>query len=261
MAKVIFLAGTAGFWSYERSDTLVRISVNTSGEKSETLVRKNEDKANTKNQNIRRKPEVCLQDVLDGCDLYDVDLIGYPYTWERGRGTDGWVEVKLDRTLVDSSFMNTFTDTRLTNLEISPSDHSPLFLEPKKVLQVVTMKASRFKNVWIHEPMFKQIVKEKFWSIISEDLVSLVQQFFVRGTLEHGIGDANIVLIPKKKNPATMMDLHPISLCNVAYKVCYDQISDDDRTSFDRVERPSVRPARRRMRGFVPPIHLWCENQ
>ena len=39
MAKVIFLAVTAGFWSYERSDTLVRMSVNTSGEKSETLVR------------------------------------------------------------------------------------------------------------------------------------------------------------------------------------------------------------------------------
>ncbi|KAL8155978.1 hypothetical protein AgCh_001147 [Apium graveolens] len=36
MAKVIFLAGTAEFWSYERSDTLVRMSVNTSGEKSET---------------------------------------------------------------------------------------------------------------------------------------------------------------------------------------------------------------------------------
>ncbi|KAL8157121.1 hypothetical protein AgCh_001998 [Apium graveolens] len=57
MAKVILLAGTAGFWSYERSDTLVRMSVHTSGEKSETLVRKNEDKANTKNQKIRRKPE------------------------------------------------------------------------------------------------------------------------------------------------------------------------------------------------------------
>ncbi|KAL8091531.1 hypothetical protein AgCh_033960 [Apium graveolens] len=38
MAKVIFLAGTADFWSYERSDTLVRKSVNTSGEKSETHV-------------------------------------------------------------------------------------------------------------------------------------------------------------------------------------------------------------------------------
>ncbi|KAL8127054.1 hypothetical protein AgCh_014106 [Apium graveolens] len=38
MAKVIFLAGTTGFWSYERSDTLVRMSVKMSGEKSEILV-------------------------------------------------------------------------------------------------------------------------------------------------------------------------------------------------------------------------------
>ena len=36
MAKVIFLAGTAECWSYEKSDTLVRMSVNTSGEKSDT---------------------------------------------------------------------------------------------------------------------------------------------------------------------------------------------------------------------------------
>ncbi|KAL8116056.1 hypothetical protein AgCh_022517 [Apium graveolens] len=33
-------AGTAEFWSYERSDTLVRMSVNTSGEKSEIYVRR-----------------------------------------------------------------------------------------------------------------------------------------------------------------------------------------------------------------------------
>ncbi|KAL8156042.1 hypothetical protein AgCh_001208 [Apium graveolens] len=39
MAKVIFLAGTSECWSYERSDTLVRMSVNMSGEKSETRVR------------------------------------------------------------------------------------------------------------------------------------------------------------------------------------------------------------------------------
>ncbi|KAL8116615.1 hypothetical protein AgCh_022961 [Apium graveolens] len=39
MAKVILFVGTTGFWSYEMSDTLVRMSVNTSGEKGETHVR------------------------------------------------------------------------------------------------------------------------------------------------------------------------------------------------------------------------------
>lgn len=59
---------------------------------------------------------------------------------------------------------------------------------------------------------------QKFW-IIGANLVSLTQQFFVRGKLDHCIGDANIVLIPKKKNAVTMMNLCPISLCNAVYKV------------------------------------------
>ncbi|XP_074347256.1 uncharacterized protein LOC141686098 [Apium graveolens] len=44
---------------------------------------------------------------------------------------------------------------------------------------------------------------------------------FEIGKLEEHIGDANIVLIPKKKNPVIMMDLRPIFLCNVADKVMH----------------------------------------
>lgn len=66
---------------------------------------------------------------------------------------------------------------------------------------------------------FSRFFYQKFWSIISSDMVTLVQDFLIHGKLVDHIGDANIVLIPKKKNPATMMDLRPISLCNVTYKV------------------------------------------
>lgn len=86
--------------------------------------------------------------------------MGHPYTWERGRGTNKWVEIKLDRALVTRSFNNIFTVVKLTNLEIITSDHSPIFLEPAIVSQVIGMKTFRFENAWLREPMCLQIVEE-----------------------------------------------------------------------------------------------------
>lgn len=60
---------------------------------------------------------------------------------------------------------------------------------------------------------------QKFWSIVEDDVYQLVSKFFSLGKFENNITDTNIVLIPKKHSPTTMMDLRPISLCNVAYKI------------------------------------------
>ncbi|KAL8100588.1 hypothetical protein AgCh_032736 [Apium graveolens] len=60
---------------------------------------------------------------------------------------------------------------------------------------------------------------QKFWKIMGDDMVTVVRNFLIHGTLEGDIGDTNIVLIPKKKNPVNMTELRPISLCNVVYKV------------------------------------------
>ena len=60
---------------------------------------------------------------------------------------------------------------------------------------------------------------QKFWGIVGEDLIALAHNFLITGELKDEIGNTNILLIPKKKNPTNMMDLRPISLCNVSYKV------------------------------------------
>lgn len=31
--------------------------------------------------------------------LRDMDLIGHQYTWEKGRGTEDWMDIRLDRAL------------------------------------------------------------------------------------------------------------------------------------------------------------------
>lgn len=40
------------------------------------------------------------------------------------------IEIRLDRALVNQAFLGMFTESRLTNLEVSTSDHCPIWLEP-----------------------------------------------------------------------------------------------------------------------------------
>lgn len=51
--------------------------------------------------------------MLEDCILVDMNLVSYPYTWEQGFGSDAWIEVRLDRALVNMDFLNMFKDVNL----------------------------------------------------------------------------------------------------------------------------------------------------
>lgn len=40
-----------------------------------------------------------FNEVLVDTSLIDIELVGHQFTWERGRGTEEWMEVRLDRAL------------------------------------------------------------------------------------------------------------------------------------------------------------------
>jgi hypothetical protein len=60
---------------------------------------------------------------------------------------------------------------------------------------------------------------QRNWGTLKEDIIKEVRNFFAKGELSDGINDTAIVLIPKIKNPLSLKDFRPISLCNVIYKV------------------------------------------
>ncbi|XP_062116553.1 uncharacterized protein LOC133830553 [Humulus lupulus] len=60
---------------------------------------------------------------------------------------------------------------------------------------------------------------QKFWDVVGEDVIYMVQEFFTSGSFPDHLSETNIVLIPKKSEPESMGDLRPIALCNVVYKV------------------------------------------
>lgn len=60
---------------------------------------------------------------------------------------------------------------------------------------------------------------QRNWEVLREDMVKGVLNFFDTGIMPEGINDTVIVLIPKGKDPQSLKDYRPISLCNVIYKV------------------------------------------
>uniref|UniRef100_A0A803PL05 Reverse transcriptase domain-containing protein n=1 Tax=Cannabis sativa TaxID=3483 RepID=A0A803PL05_CANSA len=322
---------------------------------------------------------------LSDCHLNEFALTGYQYTWEKGRGTNNWIEVRLDRALVNQRWMNLFNSAKLLNLEWSISDHCPLLLVPwnddfiaahktfrfekrlakgtnlhsncqrhlgflirtlkndvrkwrkgrdadsiekfkeaeKQLFEVYTQREvfwrQRSKQLWLREgdhnskyfhayatsrkkhnavsklrdthgnwidwnngladvivnyfndlfctsntftahviahvpttvseaqnasllaPVSNEEVRkvlfqmhpdkspcpdgmtpgffQRCWSIVGLDIINLVRSFMTTGILPQGLNDTNMVLIPKVKNPTSMIDLRPISLCNVLYKI------------------------------------------
>ncbi|KAI5338229.1 hypothetical protein L3X38_017500 [Prunus dulcis] len=57
------------------------------------------------------------------------------------------------------------------------------------------------------------------YKIVGEDMVAAVLHFFKTGRLLKKINFTHVALIPKVHEPKNMMQLRPISLCNVLYKI------------------------------------------
>jgi hypothetical protein len=57
-----------------------------------------------------------FRQAISDCDLIDVAMQGHAYTWARKLGHEDVVEERLDRTLVNQSWMNLFPHCTLQNL-------------------------------------------------------------------------------------------------------------------------------------------------
>ncbi|KAG7543424.1 Reverse transcriptase zinc-binding domain [Arabidopsis thaliana x Arabidopsis arenosa] len=67
---------------------------------------------------------------------------------------------------------------------------------------------------------------QRFWPLISADLLATVRSFFDSGTLDPRLNMTNICLVPKAGRPKEMSGFRPISLCNVGYKIISKVLSN-----------------------------------
>ncbi|XP_074352189.1 uncharacterized protein LOC141691363 [Apium graveolens] len=88
-----------------------------------------------------------FNETLTASGLNDMNIIGHQYIWERSRGTENWIETRLDRVLMNEEWVEWFPLSKLYNLEGSQSDHSPIFLDTSKLIREQRpSRKFKFKN-------------------------------------------------------------------------------------------------------------------
>ena len=74
-----------------------------------------------------------FRECLDMCALADMGYSGYPFTWDnRQQGRDN-IKVRLDRAMVDETFMELFDNTGVQHIQTTESDHCALSIVIKKL--------------------------------------------------------------------------------------------------------------------------------
>lgn len=86
------------------------------------------------------------------CNLIDLGFTGHEFTWEKSRGTDGWIQERLDRGFATQVWRNLFPQAEVKVLDVSTSDHLPLVLQLNAKVYVPKARRFKFENMWIKEP-------------------------------------------------------------------------------------------------------------
>ncbi|XP_074352667.1 uncharacterized protein LOC141691812 [Apium graveolens] len=97
---------------------------------------------------------------------------GEMYTWEKSRGSVRWVQERLDRGMENKAWQDLFPAAQVRVLEVSTSDHLPLFLNLNRQVFMPREKRFKFENIWIKDKECRNIVQD-CWNAAGRELKNL----------------------------------------------------------------------------------------
>jgi hypothetical protein len=130
-------------------------------------------------------------------------------------------------------------------------------LEPEAILQHVPSKVTDLMNESLIRPFCAEEVEkaifkmspnkapgpdglttgfyQKHWDILGPSVTAAVLHFLNGGDMVEDMNRTTIALIPKIKNPQSLKQFRPISLCNVIYKICSKVLANRMRGFLDEI--------------------------
>ncbi|KAK2388712.1 hypothetical protein QL285_062362 [Trifolium repens] len=113
-----------------------------------------------------------FRSAVSDCDLTDIQLEGYPFTWTKSRGSPNIIEERLDRAMANSMWMMNYPNAKLLNLITSHSDHSPILLQTSPLVRHGRNYAFRFENGWLKEEDIHDVVEEGWGRERTVDIIN-----------------------------------------------------------------------------------------
>ncbi|XP_075507434.1 uncharacterized protein LOC142544260 [Primulina tabacum] len=93
-----------------------------------------------------------FREAIDDCNLTDIPLNGHQFTWKRSRGSDNFVEERIDQAMGTPTWAEKFPMARLRNLNAPVSGHSPILLETevREIAAVHKKRLNPVRRCWNH---------------------------------------------------------------------------------------------------------------
>ncbi|XP_031094434.1 uncharacterized protein LOC115998904 [Ipomoea triloba] len=100
-----------------------------------------------------------FNDTLQDCALFDLGMQGHKFTWERGRGSEHWVEEQLDRAVASSEWRELYGNAKVLNILATSSDHSAIFLDLKGRPVRRVGRRFKFESAWLLDAQCRDVVE------------------------------------------------------------------------------------------------------
>ncbi|XP_042952162.1 uncharacterized protein LOC122289251 [Carya illinoinensis] len=157
-----------------------------------------------------------FREAMEENELFDLGYSGGRYTWSNGHMDGTFVKERLDRCLANGKWNELYKEVMVEVLPARCSDHKPIMLHlsmnringPRK--RIFRFEACWTKDVECEEDQagIEEAFKKHFAEVLSlgEPTMDMIQA----GTK---------FIKAKVKEPVTVGEFRPISLCNVLYKI------------------------------------------
>ncbi|XP_019184178.1 PREDICTED: uncharacterized protein LOC109179063 [Ipomoea nil] len=113
---------------------------------------------------------------LRDCGLNDMGMEGHEFTWEKGKGTERWVQERLDRAVATTEWCAMFSEAIVRNLITINSDHSAIILDlvVRPIRQVI--RRFKFESGWLLDGECRQVVEQSWAMTRGRTFMQRIQQ-------------------------------------------------------------------------------------